>query len=85
MLTKQQVVLLKDLRVSAHIARAMEISAQQLKDKIRSLDRGNTPIIKRCDNPVLFKTLYIEKQKQFWSDVITIAVEKLKELEIENA
>jgi hypothetical protein len=84
-MTKEQESLCRALKVNAHIARAMGISQQQLKDKKRSIELDNTPIIRRDKKPpLLFEPLFFDAQFKFWNDLIEIATENLKELEIKN-
>jgi hypothetical protein len=81
-MTKEQERLCNALKVNAHIARAMGISQQQLKDKKRSIELDNTPIIRRDKKPpLLFEPLFFDAQIKFWNDLVVIATEKLKELE----
>ena len=84
-MTKEQESLYKALKVNAHIARAMSISQQQLKDKKRSIELDNTPIIRRDKKPpLLFEPLFFDAQVKFWNDLIAIAAEKLEELGVKN-
>ncbi len=81
----RQQKLLKKIRPNMHIAQAMDIDATQLNKKKQALESGKKPTFGlRRGEPQLFEPAYKATQIEFYNDLIAIAAEKLKELEIEN-
>jgi len=81
----RQQKLLKKIRPNLHIAQAMDIDATQLNKKKQALESGKNPTFGlRRGEPQLFEPAYKATQIEFYNDLIVIAAEKLKELEIEN-
>ena len=84
-MNERQQKLLKKLSVKAHLARALGIGATQLNLKIQALDAGKQPTFGlRKGEPQLFEPAYIAKKWELWNDLVAIANEKLKELEVKN-
>ena len=81
----RQQKLLKKLSVKSHLARALGIGATQLNLKIQALDAGKQPTFGlRKGEPQLFEPAYIAKKWEFFNDLVAIAKEKLKDLELES-
>lgn len=83
-MNERQQKLLENLRVEAHLARALEISTSAFYNKLHALKAGKTPVLTAKKSHVLFSSAYKEKQIELWNDLIEIASEKLGELENEK-
>ena len=84
-MNEKQLELLKKIRPHTHIARLLGIDATQLNKKARALDVGKAPSFGLSEgNPRLFDPAYKAAQIEFWNDLVVIATEKLKELEVQN-
>lgn len=84
-MNERQQRLLRRLYVQAHIARALGMYASSFNAKLEALKYGKNPMFSsNTKNPILFATIYKEKQIEFWGDLAVIAAEKLKELEVKN-
>ncbi len=84
-MNEQQEKLLKNLRVEAHVARALGLNAGGFYAKLNALRAGKNPVLKAgVETPQSFETAYSAAQIEFWNDLAVIASEKLKELENEN-
>ena len=86
-MNERQVNLLKNLRIEAHIARGMGITAVNgFYAKLNAMNAGKNPVFKSASEaPQSFEVTYKAKRAEFWADLVAIATEKLRELEIENA
>ena len=80
-MNERQQALLENLRVEAHLARSMSITAPAFHSKLNALKAGKTPILSVVSG-VSFSDAYKTAQIEFWRDLVTIGLEKLKELEI---
>ena len=82
-MNERQVNLLKNLRVEAHIARGMGVSATNgFYAKLNAMNAGKNPVFKSAPEATQkFEDVYKVKQAEFWNDLVTIATKKLKELE----
>ena len=84
-MNERQAKLLKKIRPNLHIAQSLGIDATQLNKKKQALESGKTPTFGlRRGEPQLFEPAYKAIQIEFYDDLIAIATEKRKELEVEN-
>ncbi len=82
-MNERQLRLSRNLRVEAHLARALDIKASAFYNKLYALKSGKAPVL-TAESQHPFEVAYKEKQVEFWSDLAVIATEKLKELEVKN-
>jgi len=82
-MNERQKNLLKNLRVEAHLARALNIGTSAFYSKLHALKAGKTPVL-TAESKTNFSTAYEEKQVEFWGDLAVIAAENLKELKVES-
>ena len=84
-MNERQTKLLENLRVDAHLARATGIRASCFYAKVIALKQGKNPVFtSRTENPAPFEPAYKADQIEFYDDLIAIATEKRKELEVKN-
>jgi hypothetical protein len=81
----RQKKILKKLSVKSHLARSLGMGATQLNLKLQALAAGKQPTFGlRKGNPQLFEPAYIAAQWEFFNDLVAIASEQMKEMELES-